>query len=109
MKEILEQLSAKINDKLSNDEKYRKKLNGVTKTFLVEFDGKDYFNFKLENGKISPIEEGKVEADVNVTVSSDIFRKILSKEIDALSAYFEKKIQVKASLMDKLLLTELLK
>lgn len=109
MKEILEQLSAKINSRLSGDEKYKKKLKDVKKTFQIEFDGKEYYNFKLEDGKISPVEEGKIEADVNVSVNSDVFQKILSKEIDALSAYFEKKIQVKASLMDKLLLTELLK
>ena len=52
---------------------------------------------------------GEIDADISVNVNSDVFQKIMSKEIDAFSAYFEKKIQVKAKLMDKLLLTELLK
>lgn len=108
-KKILDQLVERVNAKLASDEKYRGKLNSVSRSFMVTFDNSDSYNFKLENGSVSPVEQGAIDADILVNVSSEIFQKILSKEIDAFSAYFDKKIQVKAKLMDKLLLTELLK
>ncbi|MCL5665585.1 MAG: SCP2 sterol-binding domain-containing protein [Candidatus Thermoplasmatota archaeon] len=109
MKEILNQLSETVNRRIESDEKYRKKLGKVTKTFCITFDGKESYNFSLDNGKISEIQDGRKDSDIMVNVDSDTFRKILSKEIDPLSAYIEKKITVKASLLDKLLITELFK
>lgn len=109
MKEVLDNLVNKVNQKLATDEKYQKKLSGVTKTVMVQFDQDKSYNFTLENGKVSPVQEGEVDADIKVQVPSEIFRKIMNKETDAMTAYFEKKLQVKASLMDKLLLQDLLK
>ena len=108
-KQILDQMVERVNRKLESDEKYRSKLDGVSRTFLITFDGSDSYNFKLENSSVSPVSPGEIDADITVNVSSEVFQKILTKEIDAFSAYFEKKIQIKAKLMDKLLLTELLK
>lgn len=109
MKEVLDNLVEKVNSKLATDEKYKKKLSGVTKTVVVQFDQDKFFNFRLENGQISPVSEGDAEAEIRVQVPFETFNKIMNKETDALSAYFEKKLQVKASLMDKLLLQDLLK
>lgn len=109
MKEVLDNLVNKVNNKIASDEKYRNKLSKVTKTVLVQFDQDKFYNFRLENGKISPVSEGQVEADIKVQVPFETFNKILNKETDAMTAYFEKKLQVKASLMDKLLLQDLLK
>lgn len=109
MKEILSQLSETVNKRIETDEKYRKKLGSVNKSFCITFDDKDSYNFTLANGKVSEIQDGKVEADIGIEVSSDIFKKLLAREIDPMAAYFDKKIIVKASLMDKLLITELFK
>lgn len=109
MKEVLDNLVEKVNSKIATDEKYQMKLSGVTKTVMVQFDQDKSYNFTLENGKVSPVQEGEVDADIKVQVPSEIFRKIMNKETDAMTAYFEKKLQVKASLMDKLLLQDLLK
>lgn len=109
MKEVLDGLVEKVNNKLASDEKYRTKLEGVSKKILVQFDQDKFYNFTLENGHVSPVSEGEIEADIKVSVSSENFRKIMSGETDALTAYLEKKLQVKASLMDKLLLQNLLK
>ncbi len=109
MKEVLDELAGKINSKLTTDEKMKKKLAGVKKTFSLNFDGKDYYNFSLNDGKISEILPGQKDADISIEVGSDLFSKLLSGEEDSMSAYFEKKIKIKASLMDKLLISELLK
>lgn len=109
MKEILNQLSDSVRKRMETDEKLRKKLDRVSKTFCITFDEKESYNFSIENGTISEIMDGRKESDIMVDVDSETFRKILSKEVDPLAAYMEKKIRVKASLLDKLLITELFK
>ncbi len=109
MKEVLDKLVTKVNDRFSSDEKYREKLKDIKKSINVEFDGKDSYHFYVENSHVSPVEEGKIDADINIMVESGIFNQILSKQIDPLSAYISKKIKIKASLMDKILISELLK
>lgn len=109
MKEVLNNLADKINKRLATDEKFKNKLSRVQKTFCIDFDGKDFYNFSLENGTISEILEGKKDADISIEVPADLFNKLLNGEEDAMSAYFEKKIRIKASLMDKLLISDLLK
>ncbi|MGC8609639.1 MAG: SCP2 sterol-binding domain-containing protein [Thermoplasmata archaeon] len=109
MKEVLDGLVSKVNDRFSKDEKYREKLKDVKKSINIEFDGKDNYHFYVNNANLSPVEEGKIDADINIMVGSDVFNQILSKQMDALSAYVSKKIKIKASLMDKILISELLK
>ena len=46
-KQILDQLVDRVNTKIASDEKYRNKLNSVSRSFLVTFDGSDSYNFKL--------------------------------------------------------------
>lgn len=109
MKEVLDNLVEKVNKRLASDEKYKKKLSDLKKKVLVQFDQDKYYNFTLENGQISPVSEGEIEADISIQVPFETFNKIMNKETDAMTAYFEKKLKIKASLMDKLLLQDLLK
>ena len=109
MQEVLNNLVKKMNDKIANDQTYAKKLQNITKSIDIVFDDKDAYYFKVENGHITEPQAGKIDADITVTVSSDIFNKILSKEINAMDAYMKQQIKIKSSLMDKLLLSDLLK
>ena len=109
MKEVLDNLVAKVNEKLETDEKFREKLADVNKKIVIQFDQDMFYNFTLADGKVSPVSEGEIEADIRIEVSSETFNQIMSKETDALTAYLEKKLKIKASLMDKLLLQNLLK
>lgn len=109
MKEMLEDLRKRVNERAATDEKFSKKLAGFNKTFLVSFDEKDFYNFKIEGGKVGEIAEGNAPSDIEISVPSEVFRKIISREMDPMSAYLEKKIKIKASLFDKLFLTELFK
>ncbi|SMD30548.1 SCP2 sterol-binding domain-containing protein [Picrophilus oshimae] len=109
MKETLQELVDKANNKIKDDPKYADKLKNVNKTITITFDDKETYHFKVENGHITNPEEGKVPADIEVSVSSENFKKILNKEMNAMDAYLNKKIIIKSSLMDKLLLSDLLK
>lgn len=109
MKETLEALRKRVIQRIDSDEKFKNKLMKVDKKFLVEFEGNTFYNFSIKQGSISEIIDGPVEADVTISMDSDTFNKIMSKEIDPMEAYFEKKIRIKASLLDKLFLTDLFK
>ncbi len=109
MKETLQALVDKANEKIKNDPKYYEKLKNVNKTITITFDNEKTYHFKVENGHVTNPEEGSVPADIEVNVSSENFKKILNKEMNAMDAYLNKKIIIKSSLMDKLLLSDLLK
>ena len=87
MKEVLNELVKKMNDRIAKDPNYSKKLSGVNKTVEIIFDGKDSYYFKAENGHVTEPVEGKIDANITVEVSSDTFNKILSKEVNAMDAY----------------------
>lgn len=109
MKETLEALRKRVIQRIDSDEKFKNRLMKVDKKFLVEFEGNTFYNFSIKQGSISEIMDGPIEADVTISMDSDTFNKIMSKEIDPMEAYFEKKIRIKASLPDKLFLTDLFK
>lgn len=94
---------------MKTDEKFRNKLEKIDKKFSVDFDGTTFYHFAISGGNIGEIMDGKEEGDISISVDSEVFRKILAKELDPMEAYFEKKIRIKASLLDKLFLTELFK
>ncbi|MCL4332783.1 MAG: SCP2 sterol-binding domain-containing protein [Candidatus Thermoplasmatota archaeon] len=93
--------------KLEGDDRFRVKLSKVNRSFSVEFDGKEFYNFSIENGVVSEISAGKIDADISISVPSKVFRQILSREVNPMTAYFEKKLRIRASLGDKLLMTEI--
>ena len=109
MQEVLNDLVKKLNNKIASDQTYAKKLQNITKSIDIIFDDKDSYYFKVESGHITEPQAGKIDADITVTVSSDVFNKILSKEINAMDAYMKQQLKIKSSLMDKLLLSDLLK
>ena len=109
MQEVLNDLVKKLKDKIASDQTYAKKLQNITKSIDIIFDDKDSYYFKVESGHITEPQAGKIDADITVTVSSDVFNKILSKEINAMDAYMKQQLKIKSSLMDKLLLSDLLK
>ncbi|MEM4312943.1 MAG: SCP2 sterol-binding domain-containing protein [Thermoplasmata archaeon] len=106
--EKLNELVDKFNKRVNVDKKLRDEIFDLDRKIVLNFkdDGKYYLH--LENGSLNFIEPID-DPDIVVEMSVETFSKILSKEIDALSAYITRKIVVKASLSDKLLLSELLK
>ena len=106
IKDELQKLVEKFN--LSENEK-KEKLKDLERTIVIIFDNGEIYHTKLKDGKLSDIQEGEVDGDITVSTDVETFTKILKGEEDALSAYITKKIKLKAKLMDKLLLAEILK
>ena len=105
MKETLQELINKFND----NDTVSKKVKDMDRMITIKFPDCGSYHIHLKNGKMSDVEEGEVESQIVVEMTSEVFKGILNKEIDALTAYLSKKISVKASLMDKLLIKDLFK
>ncbi len=106
MKKVLQEIVEKFNNK--NDPR-KEKIKDLSRTIVIKFTDDGTYHMKLENATVGDVQEGEVEGDIMVETTTALFHKILSKEEDALSAYITKKIKIKAKLMDKLLLADLLK
>ena len=106
IKEELQKLVEKFN---SSESKKKEKIKDMKRTIVIIFDEGEVYHTRLENGKLSDIQEGEIEGDITISTSVKTFKEILKEEEDVLTAYIKKKIRVKAKLMDKLLLAEILK
>jgi len=105
MKETLQELVNKFNENAD----VNKKLKDIDRMITIKFSDDGTYHIHLKDGKLSDVEEGEVESQIAVEMTSEVFNGILNKEIDALTAYLTKKISINASLMDKLLIKDLFK
>ena len=108
MKHILQDLVDKFNRK---EDSRKEKIKNLKRRIVVKFEDDGTYYFDLENAVISDVKEveGDIKGDITVITTTEVFNKILNKKMDALTAYFSKKIKINAKLMDKLLIGELLK
>ncbi|MEM0354860.1 MAG: sterol carrier protein, partial [Thermoplasmata archaeon] len=83
--EKLNELVDKFNKRVNVDKKLRDEIFDLDRKIVLNFkdDGKYYLH--LENGSLNFIEPID-DPDIVVEMSVETFNKILSKEIDALSA-----------------------
>ncbi|MDP8011936.1 MAG: SCP2 sterol-binding domain-containing protein [Thermoplasmata archaeon] len=108
MKELYD-LVEKFNIRAKQDEKLRKEIQDLERKIQINFSDNGSYNFILKNAQVFEIKDNLQNPDIVVSISTDVFNKILNKEMDVLSAYITRKFTVKASLSDKLLISELLK
>lgn len=110
MKEILNKLVFSFNERAEKNDKLKKNIAGLERSIQIEFTDNGSYYLYLKNMHLSDVFEGTIEKpDIKVQITSENFNMILNKQLDAISAYITKKLVVKASLNDKLLLTDLLK
>jgi len=108
MDELMD-LVKKFNERAERDESLRNNLKNLKRNIVVKFSDDGEYYLKLDKAKVEMLSDPFTKADITVELSTETFKKLLNKEIDALSAYITRKIVVKASLSDKLLISELLK
>ena len=106
MKERLQELVDKFNGK---EDPKKEKIKELERSIVVRFRDDGTYHLYLKDGKLSDVEEGEIEADIVLETDTKTFVDILEKREDAMTAYITKKIRIKAKLMDKLLLSDLLK
>ncbi len=106
MKDRLQELVDKFNEK---EDPKKEKIKDLKRSIVVKFTDDGSYHLYLENARLSDVEEGEIEADIVMETDTKTFIDILEKREDALTAYITKKVRIKAKLMDKLLLSDLLK
>jgi putative sterol carrier protein len=104
----IEELVEKFNKRSSEDRKLYDDIKDLKRKIFINFKDNGKYYFYLENGKLAFVDPFD-KPDIEIELEKDTFDKILNKELDALTAYISKKIIVRASLRDKLLISDLLK
>ncbi|MHA1684070.1 MAG: SCP2 sterol-binding domain-containing protein [Promethearchaeota archaeon] len=93
-----------------NQEKVRKKFKGWVKTLMMTFPDRDTSVLYKINGDegiemLEGVDEG---AEVHVIINSDVFIKLLAKQINAIKAYSSGKLKVKGEMKNLLKLRRLM-
>ena len=103
---IQSMLLEKVNEKLQKSEKARRRMSAARK--VLRWDGgASITTFLLENGQVA-IASNELKPDIVITASPDDVLGIMQKKLDPMEAYSSGKLKIKASLLDKLLMAELL-
>jgi putative sterol carrier protein len=103
MKDLLDDAIARFNEKAEKDANFRKELEGVERTVLVDLKGGTTYHFTLRDMRIDGVREGPVE-DADITIQSDeeTLTAIFRKEMGPMKAYATGRLKIRASLEDVL-------
>lgn len=96
----------KANRKLMEQNPAALKLKSLKR--IIQLDtGSSRLNFILENGALS-LAGTDLKPDIVLLITEEDIRSILEKTLDPMEAYSQGRLKVKSSLMDKLIMAELL-
>ena len=103
VRELLEQLVEKFNEKSRTDEKFKKELEGLERSIQLHLEDGRSFHFFLKDTLVDSVHDGGLEvADITISTDEETFRGIVSRDIHPMRAYATKRIKFKASLPDML-------
>jgi putative sterol carrier protein len=109
VEDLLNAAIDKFNKTASEDPKVMEEVADKVRTVLVVLtDGKSY-HFVMDHGHIDGLRQGGVDgADVTITSTEDVIRKVFSGEMSAIKADALRKLQLKASLEDLMTIRKLM-
>jgi putative sterol carrier protein len=84
----------------------RDKTAGMNKSYLFDIDGAGQWHVDVTDGKVS-VTEGPGDADVTIVGSEETFRRIVSGEQNATTAYMTGKLRIKGDMAAALKLQKL--
>jgi putative sterol carrier protein len=108
MRERILKLLDEANNKLQANPDKREKISRLDRTACIELDNTENIFFEIKGGSITVLDHVD-SPDIIVKSTSQDFSDILDRKLDPMNAYFSKKIVIKAKLMDKLLIADILK
>jgi putative sterol carrier protein len=108
MEDLLMGVIDKFNNRVQNDEKLQKELEGVSRKIQIEVtDGKSY-HFLLEDMRISDFGEGNVDSpDITIISDTVTIQGLFNKEIGPMKALATKRLRLQGSLQDLLKIRKL--
>lgn len=101
LKELLEGLITKFDEKIQVDEKLQQDLDGIERSVLIEVTDGSNYRFTLKDKGVSSFEEGDLEnPDLRVIADTATYTGLIKGDIRPMKAWATKKLQLKASLDD---------
>ncbi|MDN5357936.1 MAG: hypothetical protein PWR17_1105 [Candidatus Methanomethylophilaceae archaeon] len=106
--EQIQDLVDKFNKKSDDDEKLRKELAHLDKTFMIDL-GKESYSMKLQNSRITGFKaEAMDNSDIIVISTPENLQAMIDGELRPMKAYITKKIKIKGNLQDLMFLKKFL-
>jgi putative sterol carrier protein len=97
----------KFHRKAEEDEKLRKKLDGVVKTMNIDL-GEEKYSMKLDNVKITDFKDENIEdADITFISTPENLQALIDGTLRPMRGYLTKKFSVKGKLEDIMYLKSL--
>ena len=113
MRTVVEQLLGaaieKFNRTVAGDPKVKSEVGDKVRTVQVLLDDGRAWHFVMDKGHIDGLLQGGAPAaEITISSSEEILKKVFSGEMSAMKAYALKKLQLKASLQDLLTIRRLM-
>lgn len=109
MEEILRKLVDDFNKKSVEDEKIKDKFSDLERKIVIELTDDKTYHMYLNEGKILDFGVGDIDTDIRIISDSVTLKKLINKEMGAFKAYATKKLKIKASFSDLLMIKSLFK
>ncbi len=101
MRDLLEGLIAKFNEKVDTDPSLRAEIGDMKKTVLIELKDGTKWHFTLEGRHVAGLLDGGVDrADITIVTDKETLRALILREMGPFKAYALGKVRLKGSLED---------
>lgn len=103
MREQLEGLVARFNERVAKDEKLRAELQGLELTVVLDLKDGTKYHLVLKDARVDGLRDGGADdADLTVIADPETVRGLLAGEIGPFKAYATGKLRVKGDIEDLL-------
>ncbi len=102
VKELIENAMKAFNEKVKEDEKMAKELEGLERTVVIRLSDDGTYGFRVSNKEAKDLKEGDAEGDIEILSDSQTIIGLFNKEIGPMKAMATKKLKINASLQDML-------
>ena len=100
VRKLLEDAITQFNAKVDEDEKLAKELEGIERSIAVKISDGENYHFMLKDKKATPLEDGEIDADIEILTDTETLLALFRKEMGPMKAIATKKLKINASLQD---------
>jgi len=103
VRDALEKLMTKFNQRAETDDKLRNDLAGIERKVMLDLGNGTQFNFLLKDAHVDGINDGPVDSpDIMIITDQGTLESLIKREIGPMKAIALRKLKVKASIEDML-------
>ncbi len=103
MREVLERVIFKFNERTKTDEKLRSELTGIERKIQLELKDGTKYNFTLKDAHVDGVHDGPIAMpDITIITDTATLDALFKREMGPMKAIALQKLKVKASIEDML-------